>query len=106
MVTITSSAHVVAGYQVPAAGGVAQKPAHTAEAGNVPDSDRMVRGDTAEISRKEQSLQNTYDKKERRIEEKYANASRNLEREYRQQKADLERDLQQKKQFLEVNIYV
>jgi len=106
MVTITSSAQVFAGYQGPAAAAVAQKPARTAEAGNVSDADRAVRGDAAEISRKEQSLQNSYDKKERRIEENYANASRNLERAYRQQKADLERELQQKKQLLEVNIYV
>jgi beta-mannanase len=104
MVAITSSAQVFTGYQGPAA--AAQKPAQTAEAGNVSDTDRAVRGGAAEITRKEQSLQNSYDKKERRIEENYANASRNLEREFQQQKTDLERELQQKKQLLKVNIYV
>ncbi|HKJ99593.1 MAG TPA: hypothetical protein VJ959_11775 [Desulfotignum sp.] len=105
MVTIRSSAQVFTGYQGHAAA-VAPKPAQTAEAGKVSDSDRPVEGDSAEISREKQSLQKTYDKKERQIEERYANASRNLEREYQQQKTDLERQLQHKKQLLTVNLYV
>jgi uncharacterized protein YlxW (UPF0749 family) len=104
MVAITSSAQVFTGYQGPAA--VAQKPAQTAEAGNVSDTDQAAGGDAVKITREKQSLQKTYDKKERRIEQRYANASRNLERDFQQQKTDLERELQQKKQRLKVNIYV
>ena len=106
MVTVTSSAQVFTGYQGPSVAAVAQKPAQTTEAGNVSDNDRAVEGDFAEISRKKQSLQKTYDTKERRVEERYANASRNLEREYQQQKTELERQLQHKKQLLTVNLYV
>lgn len=106
MVTIRSSAHVFTGYQGSAVAAASQKPAQTSEAGNVSDNGRAVEKDSAEISRKKQSLQKTYDKKERRIEERYANASRDLEREYQQQKIDLERQLQQKKQLLKVNIYI
>ncbi len=106
MVIIKSSAQVFTGYQGPFVAAAAQKPAQTAETGNVSDTDRAAGDDAGEISRKMQSLQKSHDKNERRMEQRYARESQKLESEYQQQKTDLEAELRHKKQRLKVNIYV